>query len=184
MERTATSLVVDVQGVGYELRVSTHTTSHTRERQKVALWTFFHVTDNAQTLYGFHEREERDMFCLLLSVTGLGPSTAIAMLSVARATAIEKSILVEDLSFLQSIRGVGKKTAQRIVLELKDKIQKGSGASDMVPGTARQEEAIAALGTLGFSRTESRKHVQRALSSEGDDAGTLEDLIRAALKQA
>lgn len=184
VEYTANAVVVDVQGIGYALKISSYTARHVKHNEPVTLWTHLHISDNAHTLYGFHDKEEKGMFNLLCSVAGLGPSTALIILSVAKPDEVKKNTMRENLHFFQGIKGVGKKTAQRIILELKDRLQKGTGEGEWVGvASTLQEEAMAALEALGFSRTEARKNLQRAVTAHETDALTLEGLIKSSLKQ-
>ena len=180
------SLVLDVGGVGYEVQIplSTYDRLNPVEGQQVTLRTHLHIRENAQVLYGFATDAERDIFRLLIErVSGIGPATAIALLSGLPVSAFKTAIAQGDVQAIARAKGVGKKTAERIVLELKDKVGLGDTWGE-VPGetvTAASADAELALITLGFKQTEARKAI-RALLKEHPQAST-DELIRGALRQ-
>ncbi len=185
--KDASHAVIDVNGVGYEIRISLQTYSALKEGEKCRLQTHFHVKEDAQTLYGFMDRAEKKVFLDLISVSGIGPNTALVMLSSASASGIQEAIATEDIRTIQSIKGIGAKTAQRIVLELRDKIKKDLYLTPSVTPVAvtsnntLRSEALSALTTLGIPRNVAEKSIENVLKREGNQI-TLEQLIRQALK--
>lgn len=179
------SMVLDVGGVGYEVQVplSTYDAINPVVGQVVTLKTHLHIRENLQVLYGFASDEERDIFRLLIDrVSGIGPATAIAILSGMNVTSFKSAVVSGDVQSIARAKGVGKKTAERIVLELKDKIGLASTWESQQEGTTTQAAADAelALIALGFKQTESRKAI-KALLKENPQAGT-DELIRGALR--
>ncbi len=179
------AIVLDVGGVGYEVQVplSTYDRINPVVGQVVTLKTHLHIRENLQVLYGFASDEERDIFRLLIDrVSGIGPATAIAILSGMNVTSFKSAVVSGDVQSIARAKGVGKKTAERIVLELKDKIGLASTWEAQQEGTTSQAAADAelALIALGFKQTESRKAI-KALLKENPQAGT-DELIRGALR--
>lgn len=179
------SIVLDVGGVGYEVHVplSTYDRINPVIGQVATLKTHLHIRENMQMLYGFATDEERDIFRLLIArVSGIGPATAIAILSGMNVTAFKSAVVSGDIQSIARAKGVGKKTAERIVLELKDKIGLASTWEAQQEGTTSQAAADAelALIALGFKQTESRKAI-KAILKEKPQADT-DELIRAALR--
>ncbi len=178
-------LVLDVNGVGYEVQIplSTFDALNPLEGQVVQLKTHLHIRENAQVLYGFATDAERDMFCLLIErVSGIGPSTAISLLSGLPISAFKAAVVSGDVQAIARAKGVGKKTAERIVLELKDKIGVASTWEAQQQGTTTQAagDAELALVALGFKQVEARKAIT-ALVKKNPQAGT-DELIRGALR--
>lgn len=179
------SIVLDVGGVGYEVQVplSTYDRINPIVGQVVTLKTHLHIRENLQVLYGFAGDEERDIFRLLIDrVSGIGPATAMAILSGMNVSNFKSAVVSGDVQSIARAKGVGKKTAERIVLELKDKIGLASTWESQQEGTTTQAAADAelALIALGFKQTESRKAI-KALLKENPQAGT-DELIRGALR--
>lgn len=179
------TIVLDVGGVGYEVHVplSTYDRINPVVGQAATLKTHLHIRENMQVLYGFATDEERDIFRLLIDrVSGIGPATAIAILSGMNVTSFKSAVVSGDVQSIARAKGVGKKTAERIVLELKDKIGLASTWEAQQEGTTTQAAADAelALIALGFKQTESRKAI-KALLKENPQAGT-DELIRGALR--
>ncbi len=188
VEKTASYLVVDVQGLGYLLKISLQTFQHLNQTGEfVKINTFLHVKEDSHTLYGFFEESERQLFIDLISVSGIGPSTAMVMLSSLSTTEIIEAIVNEDLKTVQSIKGIGGKTAGRVLLELKDKLKKQLAESDQgfvakqLPTYALKSEALLALTTLGIARTAAEKSIDVILKTQGNNI-TLENLIKLALR--
>ncbi len=178
-------LVLDVHGVGYEVQIplSTFDALNPIEGQQVLLKTHLHIRENAQVLYGFASDAERDMFRLLIErVGGIGPATAIALLSGLPINAFKSAVVSGDVQAIARAKGVGKKTAERIVLELKDKIGVASTWEAQQQGTTSQAagDAELALVALGFKQVEARKAIT-ALVKENPQAST-DELIRGALR--
>ena len=179
-------LIVDCHGVGYEaiIPISTYDKLHPTEGAPVDLRTHLHIRENAQTLYGFATEEERDVFLLLIDrVSGIGPAIAIAILSGMPVAMFKSAVVAGDVTLLSKSKGVGKKTAERIIVELRDKFSAGealetlAGADDL-PGDSRLRDAALALISLGYKQDDARKMV-KALKL--DATTSVEDLVRMAL---
>ncbi|QUE53351.1 Holliday junction branch migration protein RuvA [Luteolibacter ambystomatis] len=185
LEAYPNRLVVDVQGVGYEVHVplSTFDRLHAAEGLMVDLRTHLHIRETAHTLYGFASEEERDVFLLLIDrVSGIGPAIAMAVLSGMPVPAFKSAVVQNDVAALSRVKGVGKKTAERIVLELKDKVGVVDTWQDAAAGqvTAGAADAELALIALGYKQVEARKAVRKVLDAEPGAA--TEALIRGALR--
>jgi Holliday junction DNA helicase RuvA len=178
-------IVVQVGGVGYRLFTPSLTMAKLPSvREEVTMFTYLHVREDELSLYGFSSSEEREIFTILLQVSGIGPKLALAILSHMSVSELRRAIILGDTKSLTTIPGVGKKTAGRMILELKDKLEKQALPEEeiMVKGTLHTDarsEAISALLALGYSLTEAQKAVP--ISKEGQDY-SVEDLIRLALK--
>ncbi|MGK9368334.1 Holliday junction branch migration protein RuvA [Melioribacter sp. Ez-97] len=174
-----TQLILDVNGVGYKLNISIATYEKVSGGEEVELHTYLVVKEDALDLYGFYNEEEKEMFELLISVSGVGPKTALGILSGIRAEEIKRAIITGDVSKIVSAPGIGRKTAERLILELKDKIktvgepEQAAGLSDI------SGDAIAALVNLGYNQKTAEKAVRAALDKNPSIA--LEDLIKEAL---
>jgi holliday junction DNA helicase RuvA len=179
--------IIDTQGVGYEVKISLQTFAalpHPGERCK--LFTYLNIRDDAHVLFGFAEPDEKMLFLDLVGVSGVGPSTALVMLSSLSSSEIRHAIMNEDVRVVQSIKGIGSKTAQRVILELKDKMKKENLTSPvpmLIGGASSQvrSEALAALVTLGIPKPAAEKSVDTILKREGDGI-TVEQLIKLALR--
>jgi Holliday junction DNA helicase RuvA len=183
VEKSPTEVVIDCNGVGYMVSISLHTYSRLPEDEFISLFTHHLVREDAQQLYGFMDKLERELFRLLISVSGIGASTARTMLSSLTPDEITQAIATEDARTVQSVKGIGAKTAQRVIIDLKDKILKVADISEIsisVNNTAR-DEALSALETLGYARKQSQKIIDRILKQ--DTGATVEKLIKEALKQ-
>ena len=165
IEKNPTDVVVDCHGVGYFLNISLHTFSQIPDQENIRLYTQLLVREDAMTLYGFSSKEERSVFNLLLSVSGVGASTARTMLSSLTPMQVRDAIVSEDLTVIQGVKGIGAKTAQRVILDLKDKIIKlyGEETSGVVSSNTNRNEALSALETLGFARKLLKKHATQSL---------------------
>ncbi|MEM9341146.1 MAG: Holliday junction branch migration protein RuvA [Bacteroidota bacterium] len=183
-----THVIVDVMGIGYEVKISLTTYSHIKEKEDLLIHTYLHIKEDAHTLFGFYDASERKRFLDLLSISGVGPSTALMILSSLEAKELQAAIAHEDVKTIQSVKGIGAKTAQRIVLELKDKMKK-EGLLDKteeiapLPNNTVKTEALSALTTLGISKSVAEKSIHMILKEYGDDIN-LEDLIKQALKRS
>jgi len=180
--------IIDVAGVGYEVRISLNTYSKLKEIKKGKVYTYLHVKEDAHTLFGFYGPDEKSLFIQLISISGVGPSTAILMLSSMSPTEIKESIAREDVATIKKVKGIGLKTAERIILELKDRIRKeitGDKIIDIIPDNFTQirEEALIALVTLGIQKSMAEKSINIILKSADKDI-TLEEVIKLALKTA
>ena len=182
-EKNPTNVVIDCNGVGYFVNISLHTFSLLPDNENLKLYTHLQVKEDSHTLFGFMEKIEREIFRLLISVSGIGASTARTMLSSLGPEQIKQAIASGDVVTIQGIKGIGAKTAQRVILDLKDKILK---IFDVDVETASQsntnkEEALSALETLGFNRKLADK-VCVAILKDMPDAG-VEMIIKEALKK-
>ena len=162
VEKSPTELVVDCNGIGYSINISLNTFSKLSDEENIKLFTHLIIKEDSHSLFGFLTKSERELFRLLISVSGVGASTARVMLSSLSPTEIVSSIANEKVSIVQSIKGIGSKTAQRIILELKDKIlgiDNNENYFELIP--KESEEAISALEVLGYSRKQTTKIVSK-----------------------
>lgn len=182
IHKTPANVIVDVQGVGYELHISLHTYSAIRDRERGTLLTYLQVKEDAHVLYGFFEPTEKELFIKLISISGVGASTARMMLSGLKPDEIIKAIAQQDSSTLERIKGIGKKTAERIVLELKDKLNKDlTTTSTLGEKHTVQTDAFIALTALGVSKPMAEQALQKALQQQPPPT-SVEVLIKLALK--
>lgn len=181
--KSPTVAYVDVHGVGYEVNISLNTYSKIEGLTEGKLFTFLQVKEDAHTLYGFFDLAEKEMFTQLISVSGVGASTARMMLSGMKPEEIRNAIMMKQTSTLESVKGIGKKTAERIVLELKDKISKitTTTAGFVNAGNTLEQDALNALVALGISRPAGEQAIKKVVISE-PSINTLESLIKKALK--
>ena len=182
IEKNPTDVVVDCHGVGYFLNISLYTFSQIPDQENIRLYTQLLVREDAMTLYGFSSKEERSVFNLLLSVSGVGASTARTMLSSLTPMQVRDAIVSEDLTVIQWVKGIGAKTAQRVILDLKDKIIKlyGEETSGVVSSNTNRNEALSALETLGFARKIAEKACDAVLKSA--PSASVEEIIKMAFK--
>src|SRR5690554_650369 len=182
VEKNPTDVVIDCNGVGYFINISLHTFSEIPASESIKLYTHLQVREDAHILYGFTSVAEREIFRLLISVSGVGASTARSMLSSLSPDQVIDAIAQNDIAVIQSVKGIGAKTAQRVVLDLKDKILKVYGLSGNSAGTSNtnKNEALSALETLGFIRKKAEKVVD-AITKETPQA-SVELIIKQALK--
>ena len=185
IEISPTKLIVDVNGVGYEILISLRTYSKIKNIDKVNIFTHLNVKEDSHTLYGFYNKKERKTFLDLTSISGVGPSTAIVILSSLSASELKKAIIESDVNKIKSVKGIGLKTAERIILELKDKISKEDIDDikfvESFDNTIRNE-ALSALSSLGISKNVVERHIDNIL--EKNINITLEELIREVLKRS
>lgn len=180
--RLPSQVIVDVNGVGYDLQISLNTYSAIANKENGRLFTYLHITENAQTLYGFYDMEEKELFMQLISVSGVGASTARMMLSGLKPDEIIRAIANNNTKQLEGIKGIGKKTAERIVLELKDKLsrlQTNSPQSAYSLNTI-ETDAINALLALGIQKNIAENAVKKVISSTTNQS--VENIIKLALK--
>ena len=186
-EITPTDAIVEACGVGYDLQISLSTFSRLQgaQGQIVKLYTSHLVREDDETLYGFADKAERSVFLQLISVSGVGPGSARMILSAMTADEVREAVLSNDVNKFKAVKGIGLKTAQRVILDLKDKIGKGGESfSFEAPGSrssAVREEALSALTLLGFAKPAVEKTLDKLLKEQSDC--TLEELIKRALKQ-
>lgn len=181
--KSPAQVYVDVNGVGYEVNISLNTYSQLQNLAEGRLYTHLQVKEDGHVLYGFFDKAEKEMFQLLISVSGVGAATARMMLSNLRPDEVLNAIRQGNVSELERVKGIGKKTAERLVLELKDKAGKadpGTGFSKQ-PGNSLEGDALNALIALGISRTQAEQSIQKIILAE-PSVLVLEDLIKKALK--
>lgn len=181
-EATPTTAVVDVNGIGYEISITLIDYSAIQAERQVKLFIHEAIREDAHLLYGFTTKRGREMFRLLIGVSGVGPNTARMILSAVTPDDLAATIASGNDSVLKAVKGIGAKTAQRIIVDLKDKI-KGDAATlltQSLPGSETFEEALAALSVLGFTRLQSEKALRKILKSE--PTVSVEEAIRKALK--
>ena len=183
VEKTPTQVVVDCNGIGYEINISLYTFSSLSSDENIKLFTHLQVREDAHILYGFFTVLERAVFRLLISVSGIGTSTARTMLSSLTPAEIQHAIGIEDVATIQGIKGIGLKTAQRVIIELKDKIKTLQGTEEIpiYKSNTIKEETLSALEVLGYSRKASEKVVDKLI--QGDPDSTVEELIKYALNK-
>lgn len=182
MEKNPTEVVVDCNGVGYLLHISLNTFSALPNDENVVLYTHLSIREDAHTLFGFINKTEREVFKLLISVSGVGPSIARTMCSSMTSEEIQNAIASENVRVIQSVKGIGAKTAQRVIVDLKDKILKTFDIDEVSLNTSNtnKDEALSALEVLGFAKKPSERVLDKLLSQQPDS--NVETLIKAALK--
>ena len=183
VEKTPTGVVIDCNGVGYMVHISLHTYTQLSDEENIKLYTHLQVKEDSHTLFGFFTTTERAVFQQLISVSGIGASTARTMLSSLEPQQIQRAILSEDLVTIKSVKGIGLKTAQRVLIELKDKMLNLFEGEEIQPfsNNTIQEEALSALEVLGYSRKQSEKVLDNIIQSSPES--TVEGLIKAALNK-
>ena len=182
--KSASQVYVDINGVGYEVNITLNTYSAIETLVGGKLFTYLQIKEDAHTLYGFFEKEERDMFVLLISVSGVGAATARMMLSSLKPEEVEIAISTGNLKLIESVKGIGKKTAERLVLELKDKVGNKTSSSSQSWSKAVngiEKDAVNALTALGILQKQAELSVKKVLTAEPDII-KLEELIKKALK--
>ena len=182
IEKSPTEVVIDCGGVGYHVNISLHTYSLLPQSETIKLFTYLQIKEDAHTLFGFFEKSEREIFKMLLSVSGIGASIARTMLSSLEPKQIIQALAVGDIGTIQSIKGIGNKTAQRAILDLKDKVLKVYDLDEvsMSQSNTNKDEALSALEVLGFNRKLAEKVVEKVLIS--DPQASVESIIKLALK--
>ena len=187
LEIDPTKIIIDVNGIGYELKISLRTYSEIKEHNVVNLFTHLQVKEDSHTLFGFYDKSERKTFLSLLSISGVGPSTAIMILSSLSSSELNSAIISSDVLTIKSVKGIGLKTAERIILELKDKISKNLNQKNpnnflVERDNTIKNEALSALSSLGISKNVVNNHIDRVLDNNNNIS--LEDLIREVLKSS
>lgn len=182
VEKNPTDVVIDCNGVGYLLNISLNTYSQISDQENIKLYTHLQVREDSHTLFGFSTLAEREIFRLLISVSGIGASTARTMLSSLTPKQVREGIATEDVALIQSIKGIGLKTAQRTVIELKDKILKVYDIDEVSisKDNTNKEEALSALEVLGFNKKQAEKVVSKLVAAQPD--ANVETIIKEALK--
>lgn len=182
VEKSPTDVVIDCNGVGYHLHISLHTFSLIPNSESIKLFTHLQIKEDAHTLFGFVEKSEREIFKLLLSVSGIGASIARTMLSSMEPKQILHAIATGDVVSIQGIKGIGAKTAQRVILDLKEKVLKVYDLDEvsMSSNNTNKDEALSALEVLGFNKKLAEKAVEKIVRESPD--ATIESIIKQALK--
>ncbi|WDF64135.1 Holliday junction branch migration protein RuvA [Flavobacterium sp. KACC 22763] len=182
VEKNPTEVVIDCGGVGYQVNISLHTFSLISNSENIKLYTHLQIKEDAHTLYGFVEKSEREIFRMLISVSGIGAGIARTMLSSIEPKQIINAIASGDVGIIQSIKGIGNKTAQRVILDLKEKVVKLYNIDEVfaVQNNRNRDEALSALEVLGFVRKASEKVVDKIVKE--DPEATAETIIKKALK--
>lgn len=182
VEKNPTDVVIDCNGVGYFINISLHTFSEIPDRENLRLYTYLQIREDSHSLYGFSSKTEREIFKLLVSVSGIGANTARTMLSSLTPQQVKEGIASGDVVLIQSVKGIGLKTAQRVIIDLKDKVLKVYGIDELslMPSNTNKDEALSALDVLGFNKKQSEKVVDRILQIQPD--ALAEQIIKEALK--
>lgn len=183
-----THVVMDVGGLGYHINISLNTFGQIKDEENCHLHTFLHVKEDSHTLYGFKSIGEKELFLHLISVSGIGPSTGLTMLSYLSPEEIKTAIINEDVKVIQGVKGIGGKTAQRAILELKDKLRKEGfepteGQVSPNNNNTLKREALSALLTLGINKNVAQKSIDSVLNKSGNTIN-LETLIKQALQNS
>ena len=180
IEKYPTELLIECGGVGYEVKISLFTFSQLSENESIKIYTKLIVREDAHLLYGFYTKDEREMFSFLISVSGIGPNTALIMLSSLSPEEIANAIQTEDVISIQKVKGIGAKTAQRVIIDLKGKVLKFSGDTEInnSKNNTNRFDALTALVSLGFDK----KSAEKVLDRIDSGSETVEQLIKGALK--
>ena len=185
-ESTPTEAVIENNGIGYSLQISLQTYTAIQGCKDVRLYIYHHLREDTEIFFGFYSKEERSLFLLLIGVNGIGPNTARMMLSSLSCQELTNAILTGDVNKIKGVKGIGLKTAQRVIIDLKERVGKGDAKSALSLaefGAASQikEEALAALVMLGFSKAASEKAIDSILKEK--PGSTIEELIKHSLKR-
>lgn len=182
VEKTPTHIIIDCGGIGYHVNISLHTYSLLPNTDFIKVYTYLQIKEDAHTLFGFIEKSEREIFKLLLSVSGIGASIARTMLSSLDPKQVINAIASSDVVTIQSVKGIGSKTAQRVILDLKEKVLKLYDLDEvsMSQSNTNRDEALSALDVLGFVRKSSEKIVEKIVKE--DPEASVESIIKKALK--
>jgi len=182
VESSPAHAVIDVNGIGYFLNISVSSYSHINQKQEVLLYVHENIREDAYALYGFFDKAERELFRHLISVSGVGANTARMMLSSVSPGELHHAIITGNVNLLKAVKGIGLKTAQRILVELKDKLGKDASGDNFLPGMDNtvREEALSALVMLGFNKVNCQKVVEHLLTE--NPTQTVETVIKQALK--
>lgn len=183
VEKNPARLYVDVNGVGYDVNISLHTYSFIQKLDQGRLYTWLHIKEDGHTLYGFFEQAEKELFLQLIGVSGIGAATARMMLSSLKPDELATAIMQGNVKLLESIKGIGRKTAERLVLELRDKMGKMPFEKNILApaGNSLEADALNALTALGISKQQAEQSIQKVILAE-PQVSQLEDLIKKALK--
>ena len=183
VEKTPTELVIDCNGVGYLINISLNTFSKLTDSESIFLYTHLQVKEDSHTLFGFFDKVERNLFRKLISVSGIGASTARTMLSSLSPDEIQNAIIYGNVTTIQSVKGIGLKTAQRVIIDLKDKVNLNGESENLITNiyNTNQDEALSALEVLGYNRKHTRKVVESLLNENPEIS--VEELIKGALNK-
>jgi Holliday junction DNA helicase RuvA len=183
LEKTPTYVIIDVNGIGFQIHISLNTFSEIADQELCKLFTHFVVREDAQLLYGFSTESERKLFRHLISVSGVGSNTARLILSAIPPSELYATITASNIAALQAVKGIGGKTAQRIIIDLKDKLEKEdfSGENVAFSHNTKRDEALSGLVILGFNRNVANKALDKVLKSS-DAEISVEQLIKSSLK--
>ena len=183
VEKSPTELVIDCNGIGYLVNISLNTFSLLSDSEAISLYTHLQVKEDSHTLFGFFDKSERNLFRKLISVSGIGASTARTMLSSLNPQEIQMAILTENVSKIQSVKGIGLKTAQRVIIELKDKVNLADSTGEIsISGfNQNREEALSALEVLGYNRKQTSKVVDELINN--DPEISVEKIIKNSLNK-
>ena len=182
VEKNPTEVIIDCNGVGYHVNISLHTYSLLPNSDAIKLFTYLQIKEDSHTLFGFVEKSEREIFKMLLSVSGIGASIARTMLSSLEPKQIIQAIASADVVTIQKIKGIGSKTAQRVILDLKEKVLKLYDLDEvsMIQNNTNKDEALSALEVLGIVRKSSERVVEKIVKENPE--ATVENIIKLALK--
>ena len=183
VEKNPTDIIVECNGVGYFLNISLHTFSQLPTEENIFIYTHLQVREDAHTLFGFMQKSEREVFRKLISVSGIGASTARTMLSSLTPSQVIEAIIHEDVTVIKGVKGIGDKTAQRVIIDLKDKLGEVSADVNEIVTSSRntyKDEALSALETLGYTKKQSEKVVNRIIKNDAE--ASVETIIKLALK--
>lgn|SRR5690348_778753 len=183
INKQPTVVYVDVQGIGYEVNISLNTYSQIQKLPEGKLYTYLQIKEDAHTLYGFFDVAEKEIFVMLISVSGVGAATARMVLSNMKPEEVSKAIIQENSGLLEKVKGIGRKTAERIILELRDKMSKLSPISSLPPNdnNTLQQDALNALVALGIGKPVAENSIKKIINSN-PNINNLEELIKNALK--
>ncbi|MDG2368491.1 MAG: Holliday junction branch migration protein RuvA [Flavobacteriaceae bacterium] len=183
IEKSPTEIVIDCNGVGYLVNISLNTFSKLSDSESVSLYTHLQVKEDSHTLFGFFEKTERNLFRQLISVSGIGASTARTMLSSLTPGEIQSAIVSGNVSVIQSVKGIGLKTAQRVIIDLKDKVSLISENNQFIGNISNtnQDEALSALEVLGYNRKQTSKLIEMLVNNSPEMS--VEELIKGALNK-
>jgi len=182
IEKNPTFAVIDCNGVGYQLNISLNTYSKIGDEESCKLYTQLIVREDAQLLYGFYDKTEKQLFQLLISVSGVGAATALTVLSAGDPQEVAEAIVQGDVAWFKSVKGIGPKSAQRIIIDLKDKVGVAFEVDNIsdLSGNTVKDEALSALVMLGFNKNQAEKTIARILKTDGNYG--VEEVIKLALK--
>lgn len=180
VEKNPTALIIECGGIGYEVKVSLNTFTNIGNDENIKIFTQFIVREDAQILYGFADQKEREMFNLLISVSGIGPNTAIIMLSSLSSAEIAQAIVSEDVNTIKGVKGIGVKTAQRVIVDLKDKMLKFEVSEDIIEHKDNRIriDALTALISLGFDKKMANKAIDKVFANQDSVELLIKDALR------